>query len=95
MKRGYVAVYVRLEDTGRPDAYSEADVKFIRSAACDGFNVWLWSCKAEKGDIYVYAEADARRYGPACLNTHWQLVGTMTAEEYLKYLGYWPTRSTR
>jgi hypothetical protein len=87
-----VAEYIRLEDTGPPDAYSEADVRFIRSAACDGFNVWLWSCKAEKGDIYVDAYADARRFGPTCLGTSWQLVDTMTAEEYLKCLGYWPTR---
>ena len=87
-----VAQYVGLEEIGRPDAYFARDVKFIRSAACDGYNGWLWSCKSEKGDIYVYAYGEARRFGPICLGTNFHSATTMTPEEYLKALGYWPTR---
>jgi hypothetical protein len=85
-----VAHYVGLEEVGR--GYPEDFAKFIRSAACDGFNVWLWSCKSEKGEIYVYAEADARRFGLGSLTTRFDSTATMTPEQYLKYLGYWPTR---
>jgi hypothetical protein len=87
-----VAEYVGLEEMGRADAYTEHDVRFVRSAACDGYNVWLWSCKSEKGDVYVHACGEARRFGPICLGTNFHSAATMTPEEYLKALGYWPTR---
>jgi hypothetical protein len=87
-----VAQYIDLEGRGSPAACSADDVTFIRSAACDGHNVWLWPCKAEEGEVYVYALAEARRFGPACLGSDLQLTASMTPEAYLRYLGYWPTR---
>ena len=87
-----VAAYVGSEERGSAEAYSADDVSFIRSAACDGFNVWLWSCRSEQGDVYVYAFAEARRFGPACLVSDFQPTSSMTPEAYLRYLGYWPTR---
>jgi hypothetical protein len=71
-----IAEYINMEGRGSPAACSADDVKFIRSAACDGFNVWLWSCRTEEGEVYVYAEAEARRFGPTCLDSDFRLTAS-------------------
>src|SRR5262245_47714107 len=87
-----IAEYINLDGTGSPTACSPDDVRFIRSAACDGYNVWLWSCKTEDGKVYVHAEAVARRFDPAMLGSNFHPTSSMPPEAYLRYLGYWPTR---
>ena len=90
-----IAQYAALEGTASPEAYSEQGVQFIRSAACEGYDVWLWSCKTDEGEVYVHAVAEARRFGPVYLGMSAQSTATMTPEEFLRALGLWPSLRTR
>jgi hypothetical protein len=81
-----------LETEGWPDACSDEDVKFIRSASVNGYDVWIWSCKtSEEGDVYVHASC--RNGSSIYLTTRWQSVNAMSPEEYLEWdyaIQAWP-----
>ena len=87
-----IASYVGLETEGRPDACSDEDVKFIRSASFNGYDVWIWSCKTlEDGDVYVHVRY--RTGSSIYLTTRWQSVDAMSPEEYLEWdyaIQAWP-----
>jgi hypothetical protein len=87
-----IASYVGLETEGRLDAFSDEDVKFIRSAAFNGYDVWIWSCKtSEEGDVYVHGHCRGR--SSIYLTTRWQSVDAMSPEEYLEWdyaIQAWP-----
>jgi hypothetical protein len=93
-----IASYVGLETEGRPDACSGEDVKFIRSASFNGYDVWIWSCKtSDEGNVYVHA-AHYRAGSSICLTTRWQSVDTMSPEEYLEWdyaIQEWPRTAPR
>lgn len=86
-----IASYVGLETEGRSDACSDEDVKFIRSASFNGYDVWIWSCEtSEEGDFYVHA---CRAGSSIYLTTRWQSVDAMSPEEYLEWdyaIQAWP-----
>jgi hypothetical protein len=90
-----IAQYAALEGTASPEAYSEQDVQFIRSAACEGYDVWLWSCQDGESAVYVYAIAKARRVGSIELGMSSQSTATIAPEEFLRAMGLWPALRSR